>query len=166
MFRTGRWTANTLSPAVWTTPFDCGIWAPINSKSEYVIAWRLKDKPISEKNWQSEWFEFRSYTPTYAAFFLFIQVHHLCLPIHPRPLSEYDCRVIFSDCQSGRTIQIHYPIAVNTDLHNDYVDCVRFLGHYVVSKVRTLVFLTIYFMWNHIHMRILTPVWTQTKHSS
>ncbi|KAJ1362882.1 hypothetical protein KIN20_022591 [Parelaphostrongylus tenuis] len=38
------------------------------------------------------------------------------------------------DCQSGRTIQIHYPIAINTDLHNDYVDCVRFLGHYVVSK--------------------------------
>lgn len=38
------------------------------------------------------------------------------------------------DCQSGRTIQIHYPIAINTDLHNDYVDCVRFLGHYVISK--------------------------------
>ncbi|VDL74832.1 unnamed protein product [Nippostrongylus brasiliensis] len=41
---------------------------------------------------------------------------------------------IADDCQSGRTIQIHYPIAINTDLHNDYVDCVRFLGHYVVSK--------------------------------
>ncbi|VDM79742.1 unnamed protein product [Strongylus vulgaris] len=43
-------------------------------------------------------------------------------------------RELADDCQSGRTIQIHYPIAINTDLHNDYVDCVRFLGHYVISK--------------------------------
>ncbi|EPB76381.1 WD domain, G-beta repeat protein [Ancylostoma ceylanicum] len=48
------------------------------------------------------------------------------------------------DCQSGRTIQIHYPIAINTDLHNDYVDCVRFLGHYVVSKVIMLSYLFLY----------------------
>ncbi|KAE9418900.1 hypothetical protein Angca_008228, partial [Angiostrongylus cantonensis] len=51
----------------------------------------------------------------------------------------------FSDCQSGRTIQIHYPIAINTDLHNDYVDCVRFLGHYVISKLcySSMIFLLI-----------------------
>ncbi|KAK6023865.1 WD domain, G-beta repeat protein [Ostertagia ostertagi] len=32
------------------------------------------------------------------------------------------------------TDKLQERIPINTDLHNDYVDCVRFLGHYVVSK--------------------------------